>query len=69
VGDRRERSFSPTLEQTIGKPVNIPDLEVPEKTTRRKLPAAYKLRALHEAERCRQSGESRALLCREGLYS
>jgi hypothetical protein len=32
VDDRRESSVSPTAEQTMGKPFNIPDSEVPEKT-------------------------------------
>lgn len=69
VGDRRESSVCPTAEQSMGKPVNIPDPEVPEKKTRRKFTTAYKLRVLHEAEQCLQPGETGALLRREALYS
>ena len=43
--------------------------EVPEKATRRRFDAAYKLRILSEAERCSEAGELGKLLRREGLYS
>ena len=72
-GKRREsvgRPEFPTAGQpTANGPINTPDPEVPEKTTRRKFTAAYKLRMLNEAEQCLQSGEIGALLRREGLYS
>ena len=47
----------------------IPDPEVREKGVRRRFTAAYKLRILTEAERCREHGQIGALLRREGLYS
>jgi transposase len=50
-----------------GKP--IPDPAVPEKPVRRRFTAEYKLRILHEADRCTQPGQLGALLRREGLYS
>ncbi len=45
-----------------------PDPEVPERATRRRFTAEYKLRIVQEAEAC-QEGEIGALLRREGLYS
>jgi transposase len=42
---------------------------VPEKKSRKKMSAAYKLRVLQAAEQCLQPGEIGALLRREGLYS
>ena len=45
-----------------------PDPEVPERATRRRFTAEYKLRIVQEAEAC-QDGEIGALLRREGLYS
>jgi transposase-like protein len=53
----------------VSGPINVPDPEVPEKKTRRKFTAAYKLRMLNEAEQCLQPGAIGALLRREGLYS
>ena len=38
------------------------------KAERRRFTAEYKLRVLHEADRCKQPGEIGALLRREGLY-
>ena len=38
------------------------------KAERRRFRAEYKLRVLHEADRCKQPGEIGALLRREGLY-
>jgi transposase-like protein len=43
--------------------------EVPEKATRRRFDAAYKLRILAEADECSEPGELGKLLRREGLYS
>ncbi len=45
-----------------------PDPEVPERATRRRFTAEYKLRIVQEAEACKD-GEIGALLRREGLYS
>jgi len=50
-----------------GRP--IPDPAVLEKPVRRRFTAKYKLRILHEADRCNASGQLGALLRREGLYS
>jgi transposase-like protein len=47
----------------------IPDPAVLEKPERRRFTAEYKLRILHEADRCTASGQLGALLRREGLYS
>lgn len=46
-----------------------PATEVVPKAKRRSFTAAYKQQILHEADRCRQSGQLGALLRREGLYS
>jgi len=46
-----------------------PDPEVPEKPTRRRFTAEYKLRILHLADACTEPGSIGALLRREGLYS
>ena len=45
-----------------------PNPEVPERAKRRRFTAEYKLRIVHEADRC-STGEVGALLRREGLYS
>jgi transposase len=47
----------------------VADPEVPEKASRRKFAADYKLRVLKEAETCHKPGQRGALLRREGLYS
>lgn len=46
-----------------------PDSEVPERPVRRQFSAAYKLRIVQEADRCRDSNGIGSLLRREGLYS
>jgi transposase-like protein len=43
--------------------------EVPEKASRRRFDAAYKLKIVQEADRCREPGKIGELLRREGLYS
>ena len=48
---------------------DIPDPEVVPKAKRRKFSAKYKLRVLEEADNCTESGQTGALLRREGLYS
>ena len=45
-----------------------PDPEVAEKPVRRRFTAEYKVRILHDADRC-EPGQLGALLRREGLYS
>jgi transposase-like protein len=47
----------------------VADPEVPEKASRRKFTADYKLRVLNEADSCQHAGQRGALLRREGLYS
>lgn len=47
----------------------MPDPAVLEKPVRRRFLVEYKLRILHEADRCTESGQLGALLRREGLYS
>jgi transposase len=47
----------------------VPDSEVSERPTRRRFTAAYKLRILEDADRCRDSQGIGSLLRREGLYS
>ncbi len=46
-----------------------PTSEIPEKATRRRFDAAYKLRILAEADGCAERGALGELLRREGLYS
>jgi transposase-like protein len=55
------------ISPNLGSPV--PDVEVPEKPTRRKFTAEYKLKILAEAETCSEPGMLGELLRREGLYS
>ena len=53
---------------SVPSPSVVPNPEVPERATRRRYTAEYKLRILNEVERCTQPGEVGALLRREGLY-
>jgi transposase len=48
---------------------DIPDPEVVPKAKRRKFSVEYKRRILEEADNCTESGQTGALLRREGLYS
>jgi transposase-like protein len=50
-------------------PIDPPDPEVPEKATRRRFTAQYKLDILRQADQAHTPGEIGALLRREGLYS
>ena len=63
-------THTPTL---LGRPLSErhprTDPEVVPKATRRRWSAAEKLRVLHEADACTQSGQIGALLRREGIYS
>ena len=45
------------------------DPEIPEKASRRRFTATYKLRMLEEVDRCTEQGQVGELLRREGLYS
>jgi transposase-like protein len=55
--------------QYSGTERKIPSPEVPEKPTRRRFTAEYKLRILAEADACTERGALGELLRREGLYS
>ena len=47
----------------------IPDPEVPERPTRRRFSAAYKVAILDELDQATASGAKGAIIRREGLYS
>ena len=69
--ERSEKSPSGDKRSAGGRAEQVPapDPEVPEKASRRRYKAEYKLRILKEAEKCTKHGELGALLRREGLYS
>jgi transposase-like protein len=73
-GGRSPTGVPPATAAVAGAPAagngrSIPDPAVSEKPVRRRFTAEYKLRILHEADRCTASGQLGALLRREGLYS
>ena len=70
-GARRATGISSLDEATVSRRTlhAVADPEVPEKASRRKFTADYKLRILREAESCQHAGQRGALLRREGLYS
>ena len=47
----------------------LPNPEVPDKASRRRFTAEYKLRILNQADACTEPGSLGALLRREGLYA
>ena len=49
--------------------IHPPDPEVPEKATRRRFSAKYKLGILAEVDACTKKGQVGSILRREGLYS
>jgi transposase len=49
--------------------VQPPNPEVPEKATRRRFTAEYKMRILRQAEAAQEAGDMGVFLRREGLYS
>ena len=67
----RAPSISSLDEPTVSRRTlhAVADPEVPEKASRRKFTADYKLRILKEAETCQHAGQRGALLRQEGLYS
>jgi transposase len=65
-GGRSPTGVPPT---TPAAAAGVPEPAVPEKPVRRRFTAEYKIRILHEADRCTQPGQLGALLRREGLYS
>jgi transposase len=70
-GARRATGISSLNEATASRHNlhAVADPEVPEKASRRKFTADYKLRILKEAESCQHPGQRGVLLRREGLYS
>jgi transposase-like protein len=68
-GARRATGEAPGAGGARAALVDVPDPEVAEKKPRRRFTAKYKLRILHEADNCTESGQLGALLRREGLYS
>ena len=60
---------SATETPAAGNGYPAPNPAVLEKPVRRRFTAEYKLRILHETDRCTASGQLGALLRREGLYS
>jgi transposase-like protein len=70
-GARRATGISSLDEATVSRRAlhAVVDPEVPEKASRRKFPADYKVRILKEAGTCQHTGQRGALLRREGLYS
>lgn len=60
--------MSDRTEENSKKP-NAEVPEVPEKASRRRFDAEYKLRILEEADGCTEPGQLGELLRREGLYS
>ena len=68
-GARRATGISSSLASHRSRSIAVvPDPEVPEKATRRKFTAEYKLRILREAQGCGDQRQVGALLRREGLY-
>jgi len=60
--------MSDRTEENSKKPdAEVP--EVPERASRQRFDAEYKLRILEEADRCTEPGQLGELLRREGLYS
>jgi transposase-like protein len=47
----------------------LPNPEVPDKASRRRFTAEYKLRIVNQADACTEAGSLGALLRREGLYA
>jgi transposase-like protein len=69
-GARRATGVAPSIGRTEEFPfMSVPEPEVPEKKSRRKFTAQYKLRILEEADTCTLPGQIGVLLRREGLYS
>jgi transposase len=73
--EERADAPSPAVVSGVPAPVRVvpppvvPDPEVPERASRRRFTAEYKLQVLRQADQCAGVGELGALLRREGLYS
>lgn len=59
---------APAAQLRVVEPA-VPDPEVRERASRRRFTGEYKLGVLREVDACASSGETGALLRREGLYS
>lgn len=71
LGAAERSAAAPTRDGGLpgGRTLSVPDPEVAEKPVRRRFTTEYKLRILEEADACRETGGTGALLRREGLYS
>ena len=58
-----------STQRALDHPGDVPDPEIPEKASRRRFSARYKLTILDEYDRLSEPGAKGALLRREGLYS
>ena len=67
--DRRPLATQYRTALQAGIRTPVPDSPLPEKSTRRRFTAEYKLRILLEADQFTKPGELGDLLRREGLYS
>ena len=68
-GARRATGGPPAATAREGLNRSVPDPEVPEKKSRRKFTAKYKLDILDKADKCTEPGDIGVLLRGEGLYS
>jgi transposase len=71
LGAAERSGAAPTRDGGLpgGRTLSVPDPEVQERPVRRRFTTDYKLRILEEADACRETGGTGALLRREGLYS
>jgi len=69
TAERSEAGPREDKDMAGGRSASVPDPEVPERPVRRRFTTEYKLRILEEADACRETGGTGALLRREGLYS
>ena len=58
-----------SISRALAHAEGVPDPEIPEKASRRRFTASYKLTILDEYDRLNEPGAKGALLRREGLYS
>lgn len=68
-GARKATGVTPGPSRPEVPQIMTPDPEVPEKRSRRKFTAKYKLSILEKADQCTQPGQLGELLRKEGLYS
>lgn len=68
-GEHSEPECSGDPKVVARNDIHPPDPEVPEKATRRRFSAKYKLSILAEVDACTKKGQVGSILRREGLYS